>query len=331
MKDPKIFIGPMTQNVIDAVIEVANETGESLGFIPSRRQVDHTGGYTGYDTFDFIRYVKSKTSNVLLCRDHGGIWQGEYRSPHIANDNMSLKCDAAWKMDVIHIDPWKFYSKFDTGFAETINNIMLINSINYLVKFEIGTEEAIRPFSDDEFHELLYQLKYELGDVLFKKNIKYAVIQSGTRLSGIKNTGTLNIERLKSMNAICKNFGILSKEHNGDYLTNEEIKTRFVNGLDAINIAPEFGVIETKVLIDNIKNNTDFEKIYNICLKGEKWKKWVDLTTFKPSQEKIQLIEIAGHYHNKTIKEIVKMDDEVIKIALKNRLHELISLYEHKI
>ena len=35
----------------------------------------------------------------------------------------------------------------------------------------------------------------------------------------------------------CKEYNKLSKEHNGDYLTNKEIKTRFDMGLDAINIA----------------------------------------------------------------------------------------------
>jgi hypothetical protein len=337
MKDPKFFIGPMTQNVIDAVIEVANETNETFGFITSRRQIDYTGGYVGYNTRNFIKYVKSKTNNVLLCRDHGGIGQGELltATPHIYNDNTSFKCDAAWCMDIIHIDPWKFYYDWNNGFMETFNNIILINSLNYLVKFEIGTEEAIRAFNDEEFYKLLYQLKYELGNDIFKKNIKYAVIQSGTRLQGTKNIGHFNIERLKSMNAICKEFDILSKEHNGDYLTDEELKIRFDNGLDAINIAPEFGVIETGVLMNNVKNDEDFEKIYDICMNGGKWKKWIpEIYHVKRHLDKSSrqhLIEICGHYHNKAIKEIIQMDDEIIKVTLKNKLYELIKLYEHKI
>ena len=37
----KYFIGPMSKNVVDAVIDFDG----SFGFIPSRRQVDYNGGY----------------------------------------------------------------------------------------------------------------------------------------------------------------------------------------------------------------------------------------------------------------------------------------------
>ena len=37
----KFFIGPMSKNVVDSIIEF----GDGFGFIPSRRQVDYTGGY----------------------------------------------------------------------------------------------------------------------------------------------------------------------------------------------------------------------------------------------------------------------------------------------
>ncbi len=126
------------------------------------------------------------------------------------------------------------------------------------------------------------------------------------------------------MISVCKKFGILSKEHNGDYLTYKEIKIRFDNGLDAINIAPEFGVLETKILLDNINNNDQFNKIWEICFKGEKWRKWTDYTF--DFRNKKELIEICGHYHNKEIKEIVQMDDEIIKIELKTKLQELNNL-----
>jgi len=64
---------------------------------------------------------------------------------------------------------------------------------------------------------------------------------------------------------VCKKFGLLSKEHNGDYLTNEQIKARFDIGLDAINIAPQFGQIETQCYLDEM-NDTEKENFYKICL-----------------------------------------------------------------
>lgn len=325
MKNIRFYIGPMTQNVIDSVIEFAEENDVKFGFIPSRRQIDWTGGYVGYNTLEFIKYVNSKTNKILICRDHAGLSQG-LENCNAFEDSLSMKCDAAWNIDIIHIDPWKKFSKpdqFELAVRETINNILLINQMNYLIKFEVGTEEAIRHLNNWEFFNFLDILKSELGDI-FKK-IKYAVIQSGTKLQETKNIGHFDIERLQKMCEICQEFGVLSKEHNGDYLTDEEIKIRFDNGLNAINIAPEFGVFETKILIKDISNKK-FNKIYNICLNGGNWKKWVDLKCFDPKKEKRKLIEICGHYHNKEIKKIVNMDDLTIIKEIKNRLQQLNSL-----
>jgi len=324
INDIKFYIGPMTQNVIDSVIEVANEKKVKFGFCTTRRQIDNYTGYVGYDTWEFVTYVRNKTDNVLICRDHGGIGQGSQDFPAHKDIN-SFYADATARLDIIHIDPWKKMNGCEEALRETINNILYVYSHNAYINFEVGTEEAIYPYTDYELYAFLKKLKYELGSI-FETNVKYAVIQSGTKLEGTKNIGKFDEERLRHMIEACKDFNVLSKEHNGDYLTDAEIKFRFDKGLNAINIAPEFGVIETKVLIDNIKNNRDFEKIYDICLNGEKWKKWVNLARFEPSRQKIHLIEICGHYHNKEIKDIVNMDNEIIKKKLKEKLYNYIDI-----
>lgn len=324
MKDIKYYIGPMTQNVIDSVIEFTNETDVNIGFCMSRRQIDFNGGYVGYNTKDFKNYVKSKTNRIITIeRDHSGINQvNEYLPSWL--DNRSLIFDTLCGIDIIHLDPWKKFKTLDLGIRETLNNIFEIYSLNNYIQFEIGTEESIFHYTPKNLHYILSQLKQELSPEMFS-NIRYAVIQSGTKLVGTKNIGFFELERLKDMISVCKEFGVLSKEHNGDYLSNEEIKIRFKNGLDAINIAPEFGVLETKILLENVKNNDDFYKIYEICLNGGKWKKWVP-KEFHIERNKKQLIEICGHYHNKDIKNIVNIDDNVIKNVLKKRLRELCDL-----
>ena len=78
MMKPKIFIGPMSRNIVDASIEWCNETSNPLGLIPSRRQVEYNGGYVNsWTTKDFSKYIKSKTNKILLVRDHGGPNQGD--------------------------------------------------------------------------------------------------------------------------------------------------------------------------------------------------------------------------------------------------------------
>ena len=42
---PKFYIGPMSQNIVEATIEFSSEFKKSIGLIPSRRQVDWNGGY----------------------------------------------------------------------------------------------------------------------------------------------------------------------------------------------------------------------------------------------------------------------------------------------
>ena len=49
----KYFIGPMSKNVVDAVIEFDG----NFGFIPSRRQVDYNDGYVNnWTTEKFFKY-----------------------------------------------------------------------------------------------------------------------------------------------------------------------------------------------------------------------------------------------------------------------------------
>ena len=45
MDYPKFYIGPMSKNVVDSILEFTEETGNKIGFIPSRRQVEFNGGY----------------------------------------------------------------------------------------------------------------------------------------------------------------------------------------------------------------------------------------------------------------------------------------------
>ena len=315
MNNPKYFFGPMTDNITDAIIEYSNETKIPFGFVPSRRQVEWDGGYTGFTTHNFVNYVRDNSEHIIIERDHGGIGQGS----QFDNGMISIYKDANENIDLIHIDPWKIYQDHERGLKETLDIINFVLLINRSVKFEIGTEEAILKFSSIDLHKFLTDLKNNLGD--FFSNIKYAVIQSGTSLEGTKNTGKFNLERLKDMVNVCKEFGVMSKEHNGDYLSRDEIKLRFDNGLDAINIAPELGVFETKILLEHI-NNEDFEKVFNICAKGEKWKKWVP-KSFNPSEHKKETIEICGHYHNREIKKFSNIEDETIKKEIKNYLSKL--------
>lgn len=290
----RFFVGPMSKNIVDAIIEVNNSSDIKVGFISSRRQVEYNGGYVNnWTTKSFCEYVKSQNNSIVLERDHGGPGQG-YRPD---DGSESFKVDAEY-FDIIHIDPWKKYQNYENGLRETISGINLCYSINPVCYYEIGTEESIRYFSIEEFRKMVVDIKKLLSEETFSR-IKFAVVQSGVglNLGEQENTGIFNPERLKEMVEICKKYNLFSKEHNGDYLSLTEIKDRFKLGLDAINIAPEFGQFETDVYLDIIKDLKEsfFEEFYRICYESRRWEKWVR-PGFDPKHEKEKIIKIGGHY-----------------------------------
>ena len=169
-------------------------------------------------------------------------------------------------------------------------------SENPNIEYEVGTEQSIRHFETDQIDLFLNDLKNKLQPDIFNQ-IKYVVIQSGTSLKENTNTGDYDSVRLTQMIEVVKKYGKLTKEHNGDYLPIKLIKEKFSLGLDAINIAPEFGQIETKIYLDKIKKEKPelLGKLFKICYISNRWKKWVD-KDFIPEENQEQLINICGHY-----------------------------------
>ena len=41
MNNPTLFIGPMSKEIVDSVIDYVETNSVSIGLIPSRRQVDY--------------------------------------------------------------------------------------------------------------------------------------------------------------------------------------------------------------------------------------------------------------------------------------------------
>jgi hypothetical protein len=310
----------MTKNVVDTIIRYVDDTGNEIGFIPSRRQVEYNGGYVNnWNTYDFCKYVRANSKMTIpIIRDHGGPKQGQ----NIDDGLVSFAVDSAC-LDGIHIDVWKNETDVYKAAGETVSYINYCLSINKNIFFEVGTEESIRKYSANDLYEFLYIVKHNLGKSF--SNVKYAVIQCGTSLKSTTNTGNYDPTRLKDMLDVVKRFNLLSKEHNGDYITQREKKEKFDNGLDCINIAPEFGVIETQVIMNNI-NDIEKEEIFDLCYKSNKWIKWVG-KDFNPMENKDELIKICGHYvrNCELVKDIVSKNklEGKIQEEIYNKLQEL--------
>ena len=111
-------VGPMSQNIVDATLELAFDHEIPLMLIASRRQIDsanHGGGYVNnWTTEQFSSYVKNiKGGRVaVLARDHGGPWQNDLEKktcPDIQQAMSSAKSSYEADIDagfgILHIDP----------------------------------------------------------------------------------------------------------------------------------------------------------------------------------------------------------------------------------
>jgi hypothetical protein len=68
-------------------------------------------------------------------------------------------------------------------------------------------------------------------------------------------------------------------------------------GIHATNVAPEFGTVETRAILDLAKSIGDSEFIdyfSNLVLTEGKWQKWMVPDSLASDDEKVI---IAGHYH----------------------------------
>jgi len=95
---------------------------------------------------------------------------------------------------------------------------------------------------------------------------------------------------------ICHKYGIFMKEHNTDYLSTESLRWQPRLGIHAANIAPEFGVAETKAFVDILKEggHTDLlDEFLKISYNSMKWKKWMLKDTDANDTDRAI---IAGHY-----------------------------------
>ena len=110
---------PISKLFIDALINVAKQTRDPIQVICSRNQIECQslkGGYVnGWTTEKFAKYMALNAStNVYLCRDHGGPWQNSQdinKSFDLAMENalQSFYRDINSEFHFIHIDPSIFH------------------------------------------------------------------------------------------------------------------------------------------------------------------------------------------------------------------------------
>jgi len=320
-------VGPMSVNCVDAAVELANEHDVPILLIASRRQVDSEefgGGYVNkWTTAEFARYVidLDKKGKVLIARDHGGPWQNSKEKDAklslrraMESAKSSYRADIEAGFQVLHIDP-SVDVHGHPDLDEVLDRLFDLyefcwsqaQQLRQEVIFEIGTEEQSGSTNTPE------QLDYTLNAVhLFcKKNRlpqpSFVVIQSGTRVMETRNVGSFDTPvrvadelpaeiQIPKMIEICNRYGILMKEHNTDYLSDEALQWHPRLSIHAANVAPEFGVTETRALVSVLEANglsKLAERFLQLAYDSKKWDKWMLDNTSATDRDRAI---IAGHY-----------------------------------
>ena len=124
---PKLYVGAISKNTVDAAIEFSNNTGIPIGFCASRNQINGDKGYcNNWTTYDFVNYVREQNENIVIERDHAS---------EITDDDSLF--------DIIHIDAFK-----NGNIVKDTSSIMMKNIPKEML-FEFGTEESRCPYSPD--------------------------------------------------------------------------------------------------------------------------------------------------------------------------------------
>lgn len=320
-------VGPMSANCIDATIELANDYEICMMLIASRRQIDSAkfgGGYVNnWTTEQFAQYVidHDKKGKIFLARDHGGPWQNSIEKEQklslrraMESAKESYRADIEAGFQIIHIDTSvDIYGQPNVDEAlERLYELYefcwsCAQHLDRKILFEIGTEEQSGSTDREE------ELEYTLHSVnMFCRNNKlplpmFVVVQAGTRVLETSNVGSFDSPvrvadeippeiQIPKMIDLCRKYNIFMKAHNTDYLSNEALQWYPRLGIHAANVAPEFGVAETKALVSVLENNGLFElaeRFLDVSYKSGKWEKWMMKDTKATARERAI---IAGHY-----------------------------------
>ncbi|SKB01540.1 Tagatose-1,6-bisphosphate aldolase non-catalytic subunit AgaZ/GatZ [Caloramator quimbayensis] len=361
-------IGPMSKTLIKASMILAKEKDFPLMFIASRNQVDLKelgGGYVcNWDQKSFASDIKKIAEEVgfnglyFLCRDHGGPWQRDNeRNAHLPeNEAMELGKksyleDLINGFDLLHIDPTK--DPYIVGKTVPMEIVLkrTIELIEYVererkernlppISYEVGTEETNGGLTSEEAYETFIKTLIEELD---KRNLpkpSFIVGQTGTLTRLTENVGNFNTKNSKKLADIAKKYSVGLKEHNGDYLDEAILLEHPALGITAMNVAPEFGSVETQAYLKliEVENNlyehgiiskkSNLEKVIKEeAVKSLRWKKWMVGDKVNLSIEEVLsdkdltdlITEISGHYtfNNERVKcEIQLMFDNLNKAGV---------------
>ena len=344
-------VGPMSLNCVDSVIEISNNEKIPLILIASRRQIDSKyfgGGYVNnWSTEEFSKYVKNrdKLGLTYLARDHGGPWQSDIERKErfglreaMESAKKSFKADIDAGFQILHLDP-SIDINGNLSVDDSLERLFELYDFccNYAKKqgkeiiYEIGTEEQSGSTNTQEELEFTLSKIHEFCTKNKYPKPTFVVIQTGTKVKELRNIGSLDSSfrvkkeippeiQIPQIIKICNQYQIFMKEHNADYLSDEVLSWHPRLGIHSANVAPEFGVTESKAFLQTLESNglQDIaDQFLRLSFDSGKWNKWIIKENKTSDREKAI---IAGHYNFSNPK-FIEIKNKAEKILLTKNIN----------
>jgi hypothetical protein len=290
MQNYKLGVGPMSLEIIDIINSYDGKM--PLMVVASRNQVDHDSGYV-CRTADLANSITDPS--ILVCRDHCGPYFSDKDksltlSEALEECKLTINRDIRSGFDLIHIDVSRI-EHHQLDYAKELIEYTLDCDPTMMLEFgsEDNTGEGLGPSMARIEDQLAFIEQY-------KDNVRYFVTQTGSFTQHMQ-MGTFDIPFNTAICDRIHNAGFMFKEHNADYLSDDDIAKRRVVGIDALNIAPQLGAVQTRILKEVAGDSKEWYEFAKRVLASNMWVKWLprDVTN------KELAVVVAGHYHFNTI------------------------------
>ncbi len=235
-------------------------------------------------------------------------------SEAMSSAKLSYKADIDAGFQVLHIDP-----SIDIHGSPTTDQLLerLFELYEFCwdyahkkgqeVIFEVGTEE--QSGTNNTLEELDYSLS-AIKKFCGQNNLPqptFVVVQTGTKVMETRNVGSFDSPlriigelpaeiQVPKMIEICQKHNIFMKEHNTDYLSDAALSWHPRLGIHSANVAPEFGVTETRAFVELMEENnlkSFATRFLELSYNSRKWEKWILINSSINDRDKSI---IAGHY-----------------------------------
>ena len=337
-------VGPVSETVVRATFLACAAHQCPAIFIASRNQVDlkdHGHGYLmgGMDQRAFVELLRRSAAEagydgpLYICRDHGGPWQrnaeldegyGVDRAMDVARRSFQADIEAGF--NYLHIDPTKCPHPHVQNdlVAWTAELLACCESVREdagqsELDYEVGTEDIQGGLTTPETFEAFLR---KLTDRLTSEGLPLptcVVGQTGTLCRTDRNVGRFDAEGTRRLAQIAARYGIGLKEHNGDYLSAASCRVHPELGVTGMNVAPEFGLVETDALLALADLEAKLvregwladaaashlrEILLDRTFAASPWKKWMtdDVRKLPPDRiasdaaTRLLIARVCGHY-----------------------------------